>query len=156
LLFRLLAPFVLLGSFTYAQTPTASNTLPDPQQTSTGPAKLATGEPKTTEPDAASTLPDPAALEKIGHGVSAPVPINTPQAKYSREARKKKIQGTCLVRIIVDAQGVPQNPKIVRTIGYGLDEAAVDAIKKYRFKPAMKDGHPVPVEISIQVNFRLY
>ena len=153
MLFRVLAVFVLFSSFTHAQTPAASA---PPQQASSDPARLAAEVAKRTQPDAADVSPDAAAPMKIGHGVSAPVPLSTPEAKYSREARKKKIQGPCLVRIIVDAQGLPQNPKVVRSIGYGLDEAAVDAIKKNRFKPAMKDGHPVAVEMAIEVNFRLY
>ena len=153
LLFRVLAVLILVSSFTQAQTPAASTA---PQQKPSDPAWLAKEVAKRTQPDAADVSPDAAAPMKIGHGVSAPVPLSTPQAKYSREARKKKIQGPCLVRIIVDAQGLPQNPKVVRSIGYGLDEAALDAIKKYRFKPAMKDGHPVAVEMSIEVNFRLY
>jgi TonB family protein len=156
LLFRILAALILLSSFACAQTPAASGALPDPQPKSLAPLRQVTGELNDSEPGTASNLGDTAPLEKIGHGVSAPVPLSTPQAKYSREARKKKIQGPCLVKIIVDAQGLPQNPKVVRSIGYGLDEAALDAIKKYRFKPAMKDGHPVAVEMAIEVNFRLY
>jgi TonB family protein len=155
---RLLAPLVLLNSFTYAQTLSAHtySTPSDPQQTSSMPVKPVAGDPIPTEADVTRTAAGTPALEKIGHGVSAPVPVSTPQAKYSREARKKKIQGDCLVQVIVDAQGLPQNPRIVAPIGYGLDAAAVDAIKKYRFKPAMKDGHPVSVQMAIKVTFRLY
>ena len=155
LVFRIFAALILLSSFACAQTQGASSVLPDPQPRSSAPAKQVTGE-FNTEPRAAGNFDDTPALEKIGHGVSAPVPIKTPQAKYSREARKKKIEGVCLVKIIVDIQGKPQNPKVTRPIGYGLDETAVDAIKKYRFKPAMKDGYPVPVEMAIEVHFRIY
>jgi periplasmic protein TonB len=100
----------------------------------------------------ASTAPT---VKGTVNGITAPVPIKTPQAKYSREARKKKIEAQCLVSIIVDTNGLPQNAKIIRSVGYGLDESALAAIKKYRFKPAMKDGHPVAVEMKIEVNFRL-
>jgi TonB family protein len=59
--------------------------------------------------------------------------------------------------LIVDAQGNPQNVHIVRTLGMGLDEKALEAVRKYKFKPAMKDGKiPVPVPITVEVNFRLY
>ncbi len=137
---RVFAALILLSGFAYAQTAAAPSALPDPQPKSLAPAKQVSGEFNTSEPGAAGNFGGAPALEKIGHGVSAPVPIKTPQAKYTREARKKKIQGPCLVMIIVDTQGVPQNAKVTRPIGYGLDEAAMDAVKQYRFKPAMKDG----------------
>lgn len=93
---------------------------------------------------------------RIGGGVSAPVPIFTPEAEFSDEARRAKYQGVCLISLIVDAQGNPQNPRVVRPLGMGLDEKALEAVRKYKFKPAMKGGTPVPVMMSIEVNFRLY
>lgn len=96
-------------------------------------------------------------LYRIGGGVSAPVPIFQPEAEFSDEARRAKYQGVCIVSLIVDAQGNPQNVHVVRPLGMGLDEKALEAVRKYKFKPAMKDGKtPVPVMISIEVNFRLY
>jgi len=56
----------------------------------------------------------------------------------------------------VDAHGYPENPRVVRSLGMGLDEKALEAVQRYRFKPAMKDGKPVPVTILVEVNFRLY
>jgi periplasmic protein TonB len=93
---------------------------------------------------------------RIGGGVSAPVPIFTPEAEFSDEARRAKYQGVCLISLIVDAQGNPQNPRVVRPLGMGLDEKALEAVRKYKFKPAMKGGKPVAVMMSIEVNFRLY
>ena len=96
-------------------------------------------------------------LYRIGGGVSAPVAIFTPEAEFSDEARRAKYQGVCLISLIVDAQGNPQNPRVIRALGMGLDEKALEAVRKYKFKPAMKDGRtPVPVMITIEVNFRLY
>lgn len=96
-------------------------------------------------------------LFRIGGGVSAPVPIVSPEAEFSDEARRAKYQGVCLVSLIVDAQGNPQNPRVIRALGMGLDEKALEAVRKYKFKPALKDGKtPVPVMITIEVNFRLY
>jgi periplasmic protein TonB len=96
-------------------------------------------------------------LYHIGGGVSAPVAIFTPEAEFSDEARRAKYQGVCLISLIVDAQGNPQNPRVIRALGMGLDEKALEAVRKYKFKPAMKDGRtPVPVMITIEVNFRLY
>jgi TonB family protein len=96
-------------------------------------------------------------LYRIGKGVSPPVPRNSVEALFSDEARSKHIQGVVLVQVIVDANGMPQHPRVVRGIGYGLDEQALKAVMKYRFKPAMKEGSvPVPVMITVEVNFRLY
>ena len=96
-------------------------------------------------------------LYRIGGSISAPVPLNTVEAEFSDEARRAKYQGVCLISLIVDAQGNPQNPRVVRALGMGLDQKALEAVRKYRFKPAMKDGKtPVPVMITVEVNFRLY
>lgn len=96
-------------------------------------------------------------LYHVGGGVSAPVPLNTPEPEFSDEARRAKYQGVCLISLIVDAQGNPQNPRVVRALGMGLDEKAMEAVRKYKFKPAMKDGRtPVPVMITVEINFRLY
>jgi TonB family protein len=96
-------------------------------------------------------------LYRVGGGVSAPVPLNNVEAEFSDEARRAKYQGVCLISLIVDAQGNPQNPRVIRALGMGLDEKALEAVRKYKFKPAMKDGKtPVPVMITVEVNFRLY
>jgi TonB family protein len=96
-------------------------------------------------------------LERVGGRVSAPVALNSVEAEFSDEARRAKYQGVCLISLIVDAQGNPQNPRVVRALGMGLDEKALEAVRKYKFKPAMRDGKtPVPVMITVEVNFRLY
>lgn len=96
-------------------------------------------------------------LAQVGGRVSAPVPLFQPEAEFSDEARRAKYQGVCLVGLIVDAQGNPQNVHIVRALGMGLDEKAMEAVRKYKFKPAMRDGRtPVPVYVNVEVNFRLY
>jgi periplasmic protein TonB len=96
-------------------------------------------------------------LYQIGGRVSAPQLIHSVEAEFSDEARRAKYQGVCLVSLIVDAQGNPQNIRVVRALGMGLDEKAIEAIRQYKFKPAMKDGKtPVPVPITIEVDFRLY
>jgi len=92
----------------------------------------------------------------LGGGVSAPVLIYDPDPEFSDEARRAKYQGVCVVGLIVDAQGNPQNVHVVRPLGMGLDEKAVEAVRQYKFKPAMLKGRPVPVEINIEVNFRIY
>jgi TonB family protein len=93
----------------------------------------------------------------VGGAVSQPVPLNNVEAEFSDEARRAKYQGVCLISVIVDIYGNPQNPRVVRALGMGLDEKALEAVRKYKFKPAMKDGKtPVPVMINVEINFRLY
>ncbi len=94
---------------------------------------------------------------QVGGGISKPVLIYQPEAEFSDEARRAKYQGVCLIQLIVDAQGNPQNIRVIRTLGMGLDEKAVEAVRKYKFKPALKDGKtPVPVLITVEVDFHLY
>jgi TonB family protein len=89
-------------------------------------------------------------------GVSNPIPLVSPEAEFSDEARRNKYQGVCMISVIVDAHGYPQNPRVIRALGMGLDEKALEAVQKYRFKPAMKDGKPVAAMVTVMVNFRLY
>ena len=91
-----------------------------------------------------------------GGGVSAPELLYSPDPEFSDEARRAKYQGVCVVGLIVDAQGNPQRVHVVRPLGMGLDEKALEAVRQYKFKPAMFKGHAVPVEINIEVNFRIY
>ncbi|MGO8796515.1 MAG: energy transducer TonB [Candidatus Sulfotelmatobacter sp.] len=93
---------------------------------------------------------------KVGGGISAPQPIATPDPEYTEDARNAKTEGTCILWLIVDEQGNPENIRVVRGLGHGLDAKAVAAVKQWRFKPSMKDGHPVNVQISVEVGFRLY
>ncbi len=92
----------------------------------------------------------------MGGDVSGPQLIFSPNPEYSEEARRAKYQGVCILSLIVDAQGNPQRVQVVRHLGKGLDKKAVEAVKQYRFKPAMRHGEPVAVEVNIEVNFRLY
>src|SRR5215813_160593 len=93
---------------------------------------------------------------KVGGGVLAPKPISTPDPEYSEEARKAKYQGTCVLWLIVGPDGKPRDIRVSRTLGLGLDEKAIEAVKQWKFEPAMKDGKPVAVQINVEVDFRLY
>ena len=95
-------------------------------------------------------------VRKIGGGVSAPQLIFQVEPEFSEEARKAKVAGNVLVTLIVDAGGHPQRVRVLRGIGMGLDEKAVEAVRQYRFKPAMEGGKPVPVEVNIDVNFQIF
>jgi periplasmic protein TonB len=92
---------------------------------------------------------------RVGGGVSAPSVLYKVDPEYSEEARKAKYSGTVLISLIVDTQGKAQSIKVVRSLGLGLDEKAMEAVAKWKFKPGMKDGHPVAVLATIEVNFRL-
>src|SRR5580704_6816428 len=93
---------------------------------------------------------------RVGGGVSAPKAVFAPDPEYSEEARKAKYQGTCVLWLIVGPDGRPRDIRVARTLGLGLDEKAIEAVKNWKFEPAMKDGKPVAVEISVQVDFHLY
>ncbi len=92
----------------------------------------------------------------VGGGVSAPSVLYDPSPEYSEEARKAKYSGTSIVTLIVGPDGLPRNITVSRSVGLGLDEKAIEAVKQWRFKPALKDGKPVAVEISVEVSFNLY
>jgi TonB family protein len=92
----------------------------------------------------------------VGQGVSAPLLVYSREPEFTDEARKARLQGTVFLSMIVDTQGIPRNLHVVRPLGLGLDQKAIDAVTKFRYKPAMKNGAPVSVNITIEVNFRLY
>jgi len=94
-------------------------------------------------------------LYKIGGGVSDPVPIFKPEPEYSEEARKAKFQGAVLLAIVIDETGHTRDIRVLRPLGLGLDEKAIEAVTKWRFRPSMKDGRPVAVMANVEVNFRL-
>jgi TonB family protein len=98
---------------------------------------------------------DTPGMYKVGGEVSPPVPLNTVEAEFTDEASRKKIHGMCMISVIVDANGRPQHPRVIQSLDLGLDLKAIEAVNKYLFKPAMKNGVPVPVMIKVEVNFRI-
>jgi TonB family protein len=92
---------------------------------------------------------------RIGGGVSQPTLLSKVEPEYSEEARKAKWQGTVVLSLIVDETGLAQQIKVSRSLGMGLDQKAIEAVQKWRFRPGMKDGKPVPVYATVEVNFRL-
>jgi protein TonB len=95
-------------------------------------------------------------LRRIGGGVSQPELTYKVDPEFSEEARKAKFMGIVLVNLIVDQNGMPQNVHVLRGVGMGLDEKAVEAVKQYRFKPAREAGKPVAVELNVEVNFQIF
>jgi protein TonB len=93
---------------------------------------------------------------RVGGGVSAPRAIYQPDPEYSEEARKAKYQGTVVLAAIIDANGHPRDIRVARSVGLGLDEKAMEAVKTWRFEPAKKDNQAVAVLVNIEVTFNLY
>lgn len=91
----------------------------------------------------------------IGNGVKPPHAVDTPDPTYSETARQAKMNGTVVLAVAINAAGTVDAVKVVQSAEPGLDANAMDAVKRWRFIPAMKDGKPVPVQLSVETNFRL-
>jgi len=89
-------------------------------------------------------------------GVTAPTLIYKTEPEYSEEARKAKYQGTVVLACIVGADGRPRSLRVERSLGMGLDEKALEAVREWKFNPAEKDGKPVAVAVNVEVQFRLF
>jgi len=92
---------------------------------------------------------------QVGGGVSEPKVIYQVDPEFSEEARKAKFSGNVYVSVIVDEQGRPTHVRVERGVGMGLDEKAVEAVKQYKFKPAMLNGKPVKVVVDVDVVFQI-
>ena len=88
--------------------------------------------------------------------MSTPRVIYAPYPEFSEEARKAKFQGTAVLWVVVGADGRTHDIRIQRSLGMGLDEKAVEAIREWRFEPGRKDGIAVAVQVNVEVNFRIY
>lgn len=90
-----------------------------------------------------------------GGGVTAPILIFRVDPEYSEEARKAKHQGMVELYVEVEPDGFAHRIVVRRSLGLGLDEKAIEAVRKWKFKPAIKDGKPVTVGALVSVHFRL-
>jgi TonB family protein len=93
-------------------------------------------------------------LYRVGNGVTPPSVLRKVEPEYSREGERERIQGTAVYSLIVDKNGRARDIELISPIGYGLDEKGLEAIQKWLFKPGEKDGRPVNVRATIEVNFR--
>ena len=93
---------------------------------------------------------------EVGNGVSPPKVLYQVDPEFSEEARKAKFSGDVYVSVIVDEQGRPTHVHVSRGVGMGLDEKAVEAVRQYKFKPAMLKGKPVKVAVDVNVVFNIY
>ncbi|HEX4232434.1 MAG TPA: M56 family metallopeptidase [Bryobacteraceae bacterium] len=92
---------------------------------------------------------------KIGGDVSSPKVISKLEPAYTQSAKEKKIQGSVLLGVVIDASGLPKDIQVLRSLDPGLDANAIAAVTQWRFSPGMKAGKPVACEAHIEVNFRL-
>ena len=93
---------------------------------------------------------------RAGGGVTNPVPIYRPDPEYSDQARKARHQGTVMLELVVDENGAPTQIRVSQSLGLGLDEEAIKAVSKWRFKPGTRNGKPVKVVAVVAVGFHLY
>ncbi len=91
----------------------------------------------------------------VGNGITAPSVISKVDPEYSEEARKAKYSGSVMLSIVVNTEGKAEQIKVVKSLGMGLDEKAIEAVMKWRFYPGKKNGVAVAVRAQIEVNFRL-
>jgi TonB family protein len=120
------------------------------------PFTLLSSAQQTAPSPAQTTQPDPVGPVKIGGPVKPPKVIYSVEPKYTDEARQKKFSGTVELYCWVDEEGKPSHIKVVRGVGMGLDEKAMDALRQYKFKPATRDGKPVKVDLYIDMMFQLF
>jgi TonB family protein len=111
--------------------------------------------------------PDASGKYHVGDGVSPPNLVFAPDPEFTDKARRKRLGGTVVLSLTVDVAGKPQDVRVSRSlaedvskklksIALGLDENAVNAVKQYRFEPAEFRGKPVPVETTVEVQYRIY
>jgi periplasmic protein TonB len=93
---------------------------------------------------------------RVGSGITAPHLIYGPEPEFSEEARKAKYQGTVLLQVVVGTDGRTHDIRVAQSLGMGLDEKAIEAIRQWKFEPSRKDGIPVAVLVDIEVDFHLY
>jgi TonB family protein len=126
-----------------------------------------TAAPSSNTDSTSRPNPDASGIYHPGKGVTPPRIIYSVDPQFTDNARKKKLGGTCIVRMVVDTTGAPQDVHVVksiaegvppklRSVAQGLDEKAIEAVKQFRFKPGIYQGKAVPTEINVEVNFRIY
>jgi TonB family protein len=105
--------------------------------------------------EASRTVTRSPGVLRIGPGITPPGVLEKVEPKYSDEARASRFQGTVVLQAEIGTDGLAHNLAIQRPLGLGLDEKALDAVSQWHFRPATKDGEPVPVIATVEINFRL-
>jgi len=157
--------FLVVAAWTQQQ-----NASPAPAQVQTipiSPAETTHGKHVTEPPPCPAKFDDSLATDGIvgkdRDGVTPPKPKYTPEAEFSDDARReikkqgiKDFEGVSILSFVLDVNGVPQGLCLKKPAGYGLDVQAAKAVWKYRFAPATKDGTPVPMRLTVEVNFKIF
>jgi TonB family protein len=103
----------------------------------------------------ASPAASPDGFYRAGNGVSQPIPVSKAEPEYSPAARKLLTEGTVVLQIVVQPDGTPRDFRVMRSLGYGLDEKAIEAVRRWRYTPGMKDGNAVSAVATIEINFSM-
>jgi TonB family protein len=111
--------------------------------------------PQSSPQPPQDAAPLPSGVYRIGNGVAAPSVLKKREPEYSEEARIAKLSGAAILKLVVGEDGSGRDIVSTQPLGLGLDEKAIEAVKAWAFKPGVKDGAPVPVMATIQVNFHL-
>jgi TonB family protein len=141
---RGIAVYLICHAFLFAENTSA-------QQNKGAPAPLVVigGQAVSSRPHCTEKNPAP-------NCVSLPQLVSSPPPTYSEEGRKAKIEGVEVLLLIVDEKGNPTNFRVINSLGMGLDEKAIEAVKGWKFEPAFgKDGKPVAAKIAVEVEFHL-
>ena len=101
------------------------------------------------------TTEDGEPVTRVANGVTPPRILKSPDPEYSAAARNSRVMGSVVLWLVVNTKGLPEQIKVQKSLGYGLDRNALEAVKKWKFAPATKNGKPVAVIINVEVNFRL-
>jgi TonB family protein len=110
----------------------------------------------TTNANPAPTPRPEQVVDLKSKGVVMPMPIYKPEPPYTKAAKDAKVQGSVILKIVVDAQGNVSEAKVTKSLDKGLDESAVNTVKTWKFKPATKNGKPVSCSPVVEVSFRIF
>jgi TonB family protein len=146
-----------LLSFATNNSSSAGQNQQEPPATSSSQAQVPDGrEPASTSSAVVTRVLAKVCMEKNPPPCATPPrPTFSPPPEYSSKARKAHYQGVCTLSVIVETNGHTSDIRVLNALGMGLDEKAIEAMKRWKFKPAMQDGKPVPVQIAIEVVFHI-
>jgi TonB family protein len=133
-----------------------SSAMPATQAASQSPGPESRSAPCQPEAPTATTPFNTCKYLRLGPGIRGPRALSIVDPKFTDDARKAKVNGTIVVALAINEEGGVDDAKIVHSLGYGLDQNAMDAAKQSKFEPATKDGKPVAVQIDMEMTFKLY
>jgi TonB family protein len=108
------------------------------------------------EVSASQVAEDQGILRAGVHGVTVPRGVHMPSPSYTDFARTAKIQGTIVLLITITEDGHAENLEVLKGLPFGLNQAALNTVRTWKFRPSTLEGKPIPVKVPIEVTFRLY